>query len=53
LYLLKDFGQRQNNGSSATAMSIFHIVGGIICMNILFFSCIFAEIFNIPYICGT
>lgn len=53
LYLLKDFGQRQGNGSSATAMSLFHIVGGIMCMNILYFSCMFAKVFSIPYICGT
>jgi hypothetical protein len=53
LYLMKDFGSRQNNGSSATAMSLFHVVGGIICMNILYFSCLFAEVFSIPYICGT
>lgn len=53
LFLFKDFGQRTQGGSSGTAMALFHIIGGIICMNIMMFSCMFAKTFSIPYICGT
>jgi len=53
IYLCKDFGERRNNGGSGTAMALFHMIGGIICMNILLFSCIFAKTFNIPHICST
>ncbi|MFK4132065.1 DUF6750 family protein [Pseudomonas luteola] len=53
IYLFKDMGNRQGNGSSTTAMSLFHVGGGVVCMNILYFSCLFAATFNIPHICST
>lgn len=53
LYLFKEFGERSKSGGSATSMALFHVFGGIICMNILMFSCIFAKTFNIPHICST
>lgn len=52
LFLFRDFGERSKSGGSSTAMAFFHVIGGIICMNILMFSCIFAKTFNIPHICS-
>lgn len=53
LFLFREFGQRTQGGSSGTAMALFHVIGGIICMNIMMFSCIFAKTFSIPHICSS
>ncbi len=51
VFMLKDVGESQSSGSSPFSKSLGHMFGGMICMNILKFSCFVGSFIGVSAMC--
>jgi hypothetical protein len=51
VFMLKDVGESQSNGASPFSKSLGHMFGGMICMNILKFSCFVGSFIGVSAMC--